>query len=84
MNLKPEETRSFTRDHPFEPTHRVPNPLGSSSGLRRSFLCLADASRLRELCKQTRAVSKGAVFSDPSLIYVTYFSYFLVTNYSSL
>ena len=30
----------------------------------RSFLCLADASRLRELSKGTRAVSKGAVLSD--------------------
>ena len=32
--------------------------------LVRSFLCLADASRLRELSKGTRAVSKGAVLSD--------------------
>ena len=43
-------------------------PDNPSSTPWRSFLCLADASRLRELSKQTRAVSKGAVFSDPSLL----------------
>ncbi|CAL1151348.1 unnamed protein product [Cladocopium goreaui] len=39
--------------------------IGELAATAASFLCLADASRLRELSKQTRAVSKGAVFSHP-------------------
>jgi len=39
--------------------------MGELATTAASFLCLADASRLRELSKGTRAVSKGAVLSHP-------------------